>query len=193
MALRDIQKPRRIVKLYHGTYARGITKFDISKSRKSFLDFGRGIYFTTNEQQAMIWSVRHSREGVVYEIELDTSLINIKQYFTYSDKFIETFCFCRAGLESNVLDIKGYDAVYGYVIDNDKETIVKRVNDYTLGNASASEIRGSIKVFDNKDQLCIKNQNILNKIVIKRCMETEVVSGYPRGSERAVRWKKRKR
>lgn len=58
MELRDLQKPRRIIKFYHGSPCLNICKFDISHSRSSFLDFGVGVYFTTSEEQAMLWSIK---------------------------------------------------------------------------------------------------------------------------------------
>lgn len=191
MALRDLQKPRRIVKLYHGSPRLDIHKFDIRYSRKSFLDFGVGIYFTTNESQAMLWSIKQSDFGAVYEIELDTFPLNIKQYLSYSNDFINTFCLCRAGLEESVVDMKGYDAVYGFVIDNDKAEIIKKTNDYALGLISPASVRNTIKVFDNKDQLCIKSQNILDNIAIKRVMYTEYIKGYPRNRVEAIKWRKK--
>ena len=48
MVLKDIQKPRRIIKFYHGNKNTNLTSFDIQYSRKSLLDFGVGIYFTTS-------------------------------------------------------------------------------------------------------------------------------------------------
>ena len=44
-------------------------------------------------QQAIEWSVRHSNTGAVYEIELDASQLHLKQYVTYSNKFIDTFLY----------------------------------------------------------------------------------------------------
>lgn len=190
MALRDLQKPRRIIKLYHGTPCDNIEKFDIRASRKSFLDFGVGIYFTTNEEQAMLWSIKHSNHGVVYEVEIDASQLSILQFLTYSNDFIHTFCFCRAGLEEMVSNINNYDAVYGYVIDNDKDIITTKTNDYVIGLATPAAIRNSIKVYEDKDQLCIKSQDILNGLEIKRKRYTEYIPGHPRNRREAVKWKK---
>lgn len=190
MPLRDIQKPRRIIRFYHGSRKIDIPKFDISFSRESFLDFGVGMYFTTSEKQAMLWSIKHSNVGAVYMIDLDTSLLNIKQYLSYSNDFINTFCLCRAGFEDSLKELNTYDAIYGYVIDNDYEGIVKRTNDYALGKATAAQVRGGIKVYDDKDQLCIKKQEILDKIEIKSVRLTEYVRGYDRNDWRAVKWKK---
>lgn len=190
MPLKDIQKPRRILTLYHGSPITDITKFDVTKSRKSFLDFGQGIYFTTSELQAMLWSINKCDSGAVYMVQVDTGILNLKQYLTYSDEFVNTFCLCRAGFEEDIPDIQKYDSIYGYVIDNDRENIVKKTNDYALGIASAAEVRNNIRVFDNKDQICIKAQDLLDKMPIKNVRYTEYVPGYPRNDGRSVKWKK---
>lgn len=188
--LRDLQKPRRIIRLYHGSPVLNIQNFQISKSRESFLDFGKGIYFTTSEDQAMQWSIKDKKIGAVYMVEIDSALIKLKQYLTYSNEFIDTFCLCRAGLEEMVNNIKGYDAIYGYVIDNDKEGITRATNDYTLHKIEAAAVRQRIRIFDNKDQICFKNQAVLDTLQIKSMRLTERVAGYPQNDRRAVRWKK---
>lgn len=190
MPLKDIQKPRRILRLYHGTPKLDIDRFDIIYSRSSFLDFGRGIYFTTNEEQAMLWSIKQSNVGAVYTVEIDTSKLKLKQYLNYSDEFINTFCLCRAGLEDIVSEIEGYNSIYGYVIDNDKDGIIKYTNDYALRKVTAAQVRAKIRIYENKDQLCIKSQDILDKMVIKSVRYTQYVNGYPRNDRRAVKWKK---
>lgn len=190
MALRDLKKPRRLLRLYHGSPKLNLEKFDISYSRDSFLDFGRGIYFTTSEEQAMQWSIKQSNTGAVYMVTIDSDLLDLKQYLSYSDEFINTFCLCRAGFEQDVSQIKGYNAIYGYVIDNDKDGIVKATNDYVLGKATSAMVRSNIHVFDDKDQICFKNQDILDKLSIKDVRYTVYVKGYDRNDRRAVKWKK---
>lgn len=165
MRLKSIYTYGNNIILYHGTTVRDIAKFDLSKSRDTFLDYGKGIYFTTNEEQAKQWATRHSSVGVVYTVRIDLSGLKIKQYLNYSNEFINTFCLCRAGLESDVKEIQGYDAIYGCMIDNDRETIVKIVNDYVLG-ATEQQVRSSIKLLNAKDQFCIKTQEVLDKISI---------------------------
>ena len=58
MGLKDLTKPRRMLRLYHGSPVKNIEKFDISYSRKSFLDFGRGIYFTTSDTVSQVQSIQ---------------------------------------------------------------------------------------------------------------------------------------
>ena len=49
-------------------------------------------------------------------------------------------------------------------------------------------VRGQIRVFDNKDQICFKNQKILNALKIKNVRYTEYIKGYPKNDRRAVKW-----
>ena len=190
MGLKDIQKPKRMLTLYHGSPNMNIKKFDISYSRKSFLDFGIGIYFTTNIEQAMLWSIKKSTIGAVYEVPFIFSELNVKQYLTYSNEFIKTFCLCRAGFEKEVFEIADCDAVYGYVIDNDKEVIVKKTYDYAIGKITEANVRSSIRLMEGKDQVCIKKQSILNKMMVKNIRLNERVKGFPPGERRSVKWKK---
>ena len=57
MALQDLTR-RGIIRLYHGSNRADITHFDLRYSRRSFSDFGVGVYFTTSEEQAMQWAVK---------------------------------------------------------------------------------------------------------------------------------------
>jgi hypothetical protein len=123
-------------------------------------------------------------------VEIDSELLDLKQYLTYSNEFINTFCMCRAGFENDVNEIIGYNSIYGYVIDNNKETIVKATNDYALGKITAGTVRASVRVFDNKDQICFKNQDIIDKLIIKNIRYTVYDNGYDRNSKEAVKWKK---
>ena len=130
--------------------------------------------------------LKNSSVGAVYTIDLD-----IKQYLTYSDGFIDTFCLCRAGFEDQALGIKGHSIVYGFIIDNDKKAITKATNDYVTAKIQANQVRGAIKVFDNKDQLCIKRQDILDKIMVAPPRLVERVPGYPSYDRRSYKWKRR--
>lgn len=187
--LRTRKNPRGKVTLYHGSACMDIERFDVHYSR-NYLDFGTGMYFTTSREQAMLWSITKSGFGAVYEVEIDLNTVQLKQFLKYDNEFINTFCLCRAGFESEADAIKGYNAIYGYMVDNDRAAIVKSTNDYVIGKASETDVRNSIRVFESKDQLCIKRQDILDQIQIKWKGITEKVSGFPRGDRRSVKWKK---
>lgn len=77
------------------------------------------------------------------------------------------------------------------MIDNDKKAITKATNDYVTARIQANQVRGAIKVFDNKDQFCIKRQDILDKIIVKTPRLVERVPGYPSYDRRSYKWKKR--
>lgn len=188
MVLPDIQKNRRIIPLYHGSPIEGIRKFDLSESRNA-LDFGKGIYFTTIEKQAMLWAIKKSNYGVVYEILVDISKLNIKQFLTYSNEFIEAFCYCRAGMEEHTT-VCGFDAVYGPVVDNDKQAIVKYANDFVTGKVGHAAVRNNIRAIEGMDQICIKSQDILDGFEVHRESGVEYVKGYNRNRLEAVKWRK---
>lgn len=166
--LPDISKRGSII-LYHGTSSNNnnISKFDIRHSRKSYLDLGIGIYFTTNFEQASKWALKHSAQGLVYQTQLNLNGINLKQYLTYSNEFIKTFCFCRAGFEVQLSGYSLYDAVYSKVIDNDRANIIKYTTKYALGTATEADVRNNIHVIENMNQICIKKQAILDTMTIR--------------------------
>ncbi|WP_026523461.1 MULTISPECIES: DUF3990 domain-containing protein [unclassified Butyrivibrio] len=162
-----------MIKLYHGSPCQNITKFNIDYSRNE-LDFGKGIYFTTDEEQAKQWSLKGNvGSGAVYEISINPSLMNIKRYTTYSDEFIETFCLCRVGLEDTIPDLCKYDAIYGYMLDHDSSRIIKYTNDYVMGIADAATVRANLRLFDHRNQFCIKKQELLDSLKIHRIMFTK--------------------
>lgn len=160
------------VTFYHGTPVKDLKRFDITKAR-STLDYGKGIYFTTNEEQAKEWSLKHdAKEGAVYEVKIDLSRLKIKTFTSYTDEFINTFCFCRVGLEEMVA-LEEYDAVYGLMLDHYREKIFKFTNDYVYNGISAATVRANISAFEERDQLCIKKQEVLDSIPIHRIMYTK--------------------
>lgn len=171
--LPDISKRGSII-LYHGTSSNNnISKFDISYSRKRYLDLGIGIYFTTNFEQASRWALRHSAQGIVYQTQLNLNGVNLKQYLTYSNEFIETFCFCRAGFEAQLSGYSSYDAVYSKVIDNDRANIVKYTTKYALGTATEAEVRNNIHIIEDMNQICIKKQDILDTMKIRNIYKVQ--------------------
>ena len=76
MRLKSIYTYGNNIILYHGTTVRDIAKFDLSKSRDTFLDYGKGMYFTTKEEQAKQWSTRYSNVGFVYTVRIDWRGLN---------------------------------------------------------------------------------------------------------------------
>ena len=75
------------MKVYHGSSSRSITKFDLRHSLRTNLDFGKGIYFTTNIEQAIAWSCRNKPVGAVYECEI--ALFDNSSHFLIKPTFYQ--------------------------------------------------------------------------------------------------------
>ena len=185
------------ITLYHGSPEPNILQFGIIPGKaRSRTDYGLGIYFTTNREQAKKWSVRGSgvNHGYVYETHLDYRMIlngtfKLKEFLEYSDEFIDTFTFCRSK-GFNPSNISGYDIIYGLMIDSNKETINHVCDDYSLGKVSRGYVKQKLKTLEMSDQICIKNPNLLNLLQISRVDETYVIKGRSKSEERNILWKK---
>lgn len=109
-----------IVKLYHGTDKINLNYLSSGKSKKDN-DFGEGLYFTSNLEQAKAWSIKRGKsKGAVYEIEidLDNPLLNIKSYNEKEIKELLYYCRCENVDLANEF-IEGFekaDIVYGRML-----------------------------------------------------------------------------
>lgn len=187
-------KPNPIT-LYHGSpYI--INQFVVSQYARSRTDYGLGVYFTTNREQAKKWSVRGNgtKHGYVYEVHLDYRLIqngqiSLKEFLDYSDEFIDTFTVCRTyGISPD--NIKNVDVVYGVMIDSNKDRINQICEDYALGKIDRVTVRRNLKLLKESDQVCIKNNTLLQALKIHRVDETYVLSGRSKNEERNILWRK---
>ena len=111
--------------VYHGSYME-IQAPDINFGRVK-LDFGKGFYVTTLQEQAEKWAGRRAiimnEKPVVSVYEFDADRLEILSFDGYTEKWLDFVVKCRAGeWESNQ-----YDAVYGNIADDDVATVV---NDY---------------------------------------------------------------
>ena len=61
--------------LYHGSDNPNIKEFTLKKSRKK-IDFGVGIYLTSNKRQAEAWAKR-KKKGIVYVFDIDMKDISV--------------------------------------------------------------------------------------------------------------------
>ena len=185
------------IPIYHGSPYSDITQFKIINGlSRNLTDYGLGVYFTTNREQAKKWSVRGEgvKHGYVYETHLDYRLFlngtfKLKEFLDYSDEFIDTFTFCRnRGCDPS--SILGSDIIYGLMIDSNKETINAVCDDYSAGKVDRLYVKRKLKTLDMSDQICIKNPNLLNMLHISRIDETFVYPGRSKTEERNILWKK---
>ena len=111
--------------VYHGSYME-IQKADLTFSRHN-LDFGKGFYVTTLQDQADKWAMRKARMSrkmpVVSVYEFDTANLNVLTFNGYTVDWLDFVVKNRAE-EQNW---HGYDAVYGNIADDDVATVI---NDY---------------------------------------------------------------
>lgn len=104
--------------LYHRSYLE-ITHPDLSYSREK-VDFGRGFYTTPLLGQAEKWCgkfKRRGKEGIISRYTFDEKALktlNIKEFESYSEEWLDFILACRNGK-----DIWKYDIVIGGVA-NDK-------------------------------------------------------------------------
>lgn len=116
--------------VYHGST--GIIKNpDISHSKK-YLDFGKGFYVTSFENQAQKWAVRkgmrQDKQGIVnvYELSEDWENVRVLSFENEDENWIDFVCKCRKGEALN----SEYDIVIGKVADDD---VFKTVDLYFRG------------------------------------------------------------
>lgn len=149
--------------LYHGSY----TKVDSPRANagRRNLDFGRGFYVTNLKSQAEKWAIvvgsRHNDddEGIVNEYEFDETVLdsyNVLRFPTYDIPWLDFVVANRHGDDA----AKGYDVVEGGVAN---DQVIDTVEDYEMGRITAEQALDQLRFKKPNHQLCIRNQEILDK------------------------------
>lgn len=111
--------------VYHGSIIE-IRKPDINYGRFN-LDFGKGFYVTTLQEQAKKWAGRRAimsdKKPIVSIYEFEINNLNILSFDGYTEEWLDFVVKNRAG----ALEQYQYDAIYGNIADDDVATVV---NDY---------------------------------------------------------------
>lgn len=116
--------------VYRGT-TEIIENPDVVHSKK-YLDFGRGFYITTFENQAKKWAVRkgmrQEKNAIVnvYELSEVWDDFKVLSFEKENEKWLDFVCACRKGQLLN----KEYDIIIGNVADDD---VFKTVDMYFRG------------------------------------------------------------
>ena len=116
--------------VYHGS-TEIIKSPDVVHSKK-YLDFGRGFYITTFENQAKKWAVRKGMRQEkaaivnVYELAEEWDDFKVLSFEKENEKWLDFVCACRKGQPLN----KEYDIIIGNVADDD---VFKTVDMYFRG------------------------------------------------------------
>ena len=148
--------------VYHGS-TEVIEEPDVQHSKR-YLDFGRGFYLTTYEEQAKKWAVRkglrQEKCGVVniYEIEENLSSYRVLSFDNEDENWLDFVCACRRGEEINL----EYDMIIGSVADDD---VFKVVDMYFRGLWDKEKVLKELKYYKMNDQICIVNQKVLDKVL----------------------------
>lgn len=155
--------------LYHGSSYRTITKFNFNHSRTKGLDFGKGIYFTTNFEQAKEWSCKYSNKGAVYECELDLSKFNVLSYEDKAEDLIYVLYLCRINLEDVATDtVENFDKadiISGLMLDGNVPNFCEIAEKFNEGDISYEELYNRAKLYENVyNQICIKTEVALEAI-----------------------------
>lgn len=151
--------------LYHGSYMEVNAPF-VGLGRKK-VDFGQGFYLTNLLSQAQSWaSTIAERKGrnvvpVVSSYEFDIEAVlaggyRVKIYESYNFEWLEYVIDCRRGGEMQKL----YDMVEGGVAD---DNVIDTVEDYENGIITAEQALGQLKYKKVNHQICILNQEIVDK------------------------------
>jgi hypothetical protein len=148
--------------VYHGS-TEIIKNPDVIHSKK-YLDFGKGFYLTSYEDQAKKWAVRkgmrQGKAGIVnvYEIEDDLNKYRVLSFEKENEKWLDFVCACRKGNPMNI----DYDIIIGSVADDD---VFKTVDMYFRGIWDKNKVLEELRYYKMNDQICIVNQDTLDQVV----------------------------
>ncbi len=149
--------------VYHGS-TEIINTPDVTHSKK-YLDFGKGFYLTTFEEQAQKWAIRKSmRQGKKAVVNIYKMIDNWESYRVLSfekenEKWLEFVCACRKGESINT----DYDIIIGNVADDD---VFKTVDMYFRGLWDKKKVLEELRYYKMNNQICIVSQETIEQILI---------------------------
>lgn len=151
--------------LFHGSYMAVPTPY--AGLGRTNVDFGQGFYLTKLREQAASWAaVIAERKGRKYQpvvssysLDLDAVISDgyrVKIFETYNIEWLDYVVDCRRG---GVIH-QEYDLVEGGVAN---DNVIDTVEDYENGIITADQALGQLKYKKVNHQLCILNQEIIDK------------------------------
>lgn len=150
--------------LFHGSYTE--VSAPLVKLGRTKVDFGQGFYLTKMQAQAEAWakviSERRKRAKAVVSVftfDLEwarTDNYRIKTFDTYNLEWLDYVIDCRRGGSQQ----KQYDIVEGGVAN---DNVIDTVEDYENGIITAEQALGQLKYKAVNHQLCILNQDVVDK------------------------------
>ena len=151
--------------LYHGSYAP--VQVPLVKLGRKKVDFGQGFYLTKLYQQAESWAKTIAeRKGrntlpTVSSFSFDFDAVKsdgyrIKIFESYDLEWLEYVVDCRRG----GIKQQQYDLVEGGVAN---DNVIDTVEDYENGIITADQALGQLRYKAVNHQICILNQEIVDK------------------------------
>jgi len=162
--------------VYHGSYLE-IPVPDLNYGRFN-LDFGRGFYVTTLQQQAEKWAYRRAvmtnKEAHVSVYEFNADGLDILSFSGYTEDWLDFVVQNRAG----TLKVNPYDAIYGNIADDDVATIV---NDYIrllqkgrISSTGKQFYLEQLQYSKPNNQYCVATPKGINALLYAECYKLEV-------------------
>ena len=148
--------------VYHGS-TEIIKNPDVIHSKK-YLDFGRGFYMTTFEDQAKKWAIRkgmrQEKAAIVNVYELSDKWENVRvlSFEKENEKWLDFVCACRKGKALN----QEYDMVIGNVADDD---VFKTVDMYFRGLWDKEKVLNELRYYKMNNQICIVSQETVDQLI----------------------------
>lgn len=163
-----------MITLFHGSYITLPAPF-VKLGRKK-VDFGQGFYLTKLRSQAQSWAETVAeRKGKdvrpvlsIYSIDIDSIKANgyrVKVFEAYDLEWLEYVIDCRRGGRMQLL----YDLVESGVVN---DNVIDTVEDYENGIITADQALGQLKYKKINHQICILNQEIIDKHLLFISSET---------------------
>lgn len=128
------------------------------------LDFGKGFYVTSIEEQAERWAKRKADFSKlkavlnIYELKEDFSDLKVLDFKDDLDTWIDFVCSCRNGN----LEYTKYDLIIGKVA-NDK--VFRVVDMYNSGIWEKERAIKEIKTYKNYDQIAFITQKAIDNLL----------------------------
>lgn len=146
--------------VYHGSTLE-ISRPDNQHSQ-NYLDFGRGFYVTSFQDQAERWARRKAmRKGGsptvnVYELAEDFSAFRVLAFQGDDEAWLDFICACRKGQDV----YRTYDLVIGSVANDD---VFRTVDMYFRGLWDKERTIQELRFYKMNDQYCLLSQRIMDQ------------------------------
>lgn len=170
--------------LYHGS-GQYFEQPDIEKGR-DFVDFGKGFYLTTYQQQAQKWAFQklspHDAGAVayiyMYRFDLERlEELNVLKLLKYDKLWLDFVAEARSSLDVGT----EYDLIYDKMADGTPD---KTIRQYKFHQISAHEALEKLRFSSSRDQYCFKSTKALN--MLHRLRYADIHRGD--GREPVVNW-----